>query len=381
MEQKETMTSRQRVTEAINHRIPDRVPIDLGMYTASGISAFAYQNLREYLGLAKVDVEIYECVQVLPRVQEDLLQRLHCDCMVLNPQRSDLVPWNVREKYCFWVPPEFQPHRSASGEWIVTKGQQKMRMPPNGYFFDGDWISFQNVWEDKVFSSYMKEAERIYKETEYFTAFKGFSPFYSQDLDYFCEMITDPDPLIEENRHLLKLQLERTAKLIEESHGWIGAVCMSGDLGGQNGPMCRPEVFGKVVLPFLREFCQFIHRNSDMKTFLHTCGSIEPLIPCLIEAGVDIINPVQISARGMEPHRLKEKYGDQMVFWGGGVDTQHVLGIQPEADIRRNVRELVDAFKPQGGYVFSPVHNIMGNIAPADIITVYEEAYAASFYE
>lgn len=102
---KETMTSRQRVMEVLHHRIPDRTPIDLGMYTASGISAFAYQHLRDYLQLPKKPIEIYECVQVLPRVQEDVLKRLHCDCMVLNPRRSDLQPWTPREGYHFQVPP------------------------------------------------------------------------------------------------------------------------------------------------------------------------------------------------------------------------------------------------------------------------------------
>lgn len=376
----ETMTSRQRVIEAINHRVPDRVPFDLGMYTASGISAFAYQNLREYLGLSTDHIEIFECVQILPRVQEDILQKLHCDCILLNPQREDLVPWTPREPYHFLVPPEFQPQLNDAGEWVVQKGKQRMRMPKGGYFFDGDWITFWDVWEDSVFKRYMDEAERIYRETDYFTSFKGFSPFYSQDIDYFCNMITDPDELIEKNEATFKVQIERVGRLIRESKGYIGAVCMSGDLGNQNGPMCRPEAFEEVVMPYLKPFCEFIHRNSDMKTYLHTCGAIEPLIPCLIEAGIDIINPVQVSANGMDPVVLNEKYGDKIVFWGGGVDTQHVLGFQSEEKVREDVRKNVLGFKPGGGYIFHPVHNIMGDVPPEQILAAYDEAYRNSFY-
>lgn len=377
---RETMTPRQRVTEALCHRQPDRMPIDLGMYTASGISAFAYWDLREYLGLPLNEVELCECVQVLPWVQEDILKRLHCDCILLNPGKADLPVWNPRGKYRFHVPEGFSPERDQRGGWTVRKNGQTMRMPPDGYFFDGDWITFSDLWEEPVFSAYMREAERIEKETDYFTAFKGFSPFYSQDVEYFCRMITEPEKLAEENAQLLARQLERAGRLIRESRGRIGAVCLSGDLGCQTAPMCRPESFERVVLPFLKEFCGFFHRNSDMKVFLHSCGAIEPLIPLLIEAGVDILNPVQISAAGMEPRALKRKYGGKIAFWGGGVDTQRVLGFQPEKAVRENVRECVAAFKPGGGYVFAPVHNIMGNISPQDILAVYDEAYRSSFY-
>lgn len=260
MKNQENMTSRQRVTEAINHRVPDRVPIDLGMYTASGISVFAYQNLREYLGFPIDHIEVHECVQLLPRVETDILERLHCDCILLNPSKEDLIPWTPREGYTFLTPPEFQPKRNEKGEWIVQKGRQSMRMPAEGYFFDGDWITFQDIWEE------------------------------------------------------------------------------------------------------------------------NTCGAIEPLLPCLIEAGIDIINPVQISASGMDALSLKKKYGNDLVFWGGGVDTQHILGMQPEDIVRENVRAQITAFKPGGGYVFNPVHNIMGNVAPQQILAVYDEAYRQSFY-
>ena len=123
--------------------------------------------------------------------------------------------------------------------------------------------------------------------------------------------------------------------------------------------MLRPEMYGEYCFPYVKQFCDFVHRNSDKKVFLHSCGSIEPLLPYIAEAGVDIINPVQISAQNMNPVTLKEKYGDRLCFWGGGCNTQQVLGVKPPDEVRANVRELMEVFKPGYGFVFNQVHNIM----------------------
>lgn len=221
---------------------------------------------------------------------------------------------------------------------------------------------------------------KFLKETDKFTSFKGFYPFYRQDMDYFCDMITEPERLMEENEYQLKEQLKNAGRFVKAMKNYAGAVCLGGDLGGQDTPMCRPESFEKIVMPYLKVFTDFIHRNSDMKIFLHTCGAVEPLIPLLIESGIDILNPVQISAKGMEPRVLKQKYGKDIVFWGGGADTQTVLGMKPGSAVAENVRYLMNCFKPGGGYVFTPVHNIMGNIRPEDILTVYDTAYREGFY-
>ncbi|HML49690.1 MAG TPA: uroporphyrinogen decarboxylase family protein, partial [Clostridia bacterium] len=340
------MTSRQRVTKAIRHLQPDRMPIDLGMYTASGISAFAYQNLRAHLGLSSDAVEIHDCVQTLARVDRDILERFHCDCMLINPPISRTNRWKPRPGYEFIVPPWFHPFQNEKGEWVVEKGGRSMRMPVGGFFFDGDWLDFSDLEGPDRLARYAQSAERIFEETEYFTAFRGLSPFYSSNLDYFCDMITDPEPLMERNKALFARQIETMGQIIDCMGRTIGAVCMSGDLGGQTGPLCKPSAFEQVVMPFLKPFNDFVHRNSDLKVFLHCCGGIEPLIPLLIDCGIDILNPVQISATGMDPARLKEKYGKDIVFWGGGCNTQHVLGTASPEAVAENVRTLTDIFKP-----------------------------------
>ena len=377
---KETMTKRQRVTEAINHRVPDRMPIDMGMHTSTGISAFAYRDLRKWLGMPVDNVEVMDGVQLTARVDADVRERFHCDCILLKPKAEKYYTWNPRGDYLFQVPDYYRPELNEQGEWIVTRGEMSMRMPPGGYFFDGHWLSMEDAWDEKYFMETVREAERLYKETDYFTSFLGFYPFIRCDMDGFCDMITEPERVMEENANDLRWWLDRAAMFITHMKDYVGAVCMAGDLGGQQGPMVRPEVFERVSAPYLKEFCDFIHRNSDYKVFLHSCGSIEPLLPVLINCGVDIINPVQISARNMEPEMLKRKYGKDIVFWGGGVDTQNVLGAKPPEEVKENVKELVDTFKPGGGYVFCPNHNILGNVPPENIIAAYDTAYENSFY-
>jgi len=374
------MTSRQRVIETINHREPDRMPIDVGMHTSTGISAFAYWHLREYLGLPTQSVELVDGVQVLARVEEDILKRFRSDCIFLKPKADKYRMWNPRGKYQFKVPDYYNPTLNTNGEWVVNRDTKSMRMPEGGYFFDGDWLAMERVWEEPHFTAISREAERLYKETDYFIAFRGFHPYFDASMDYFCDMITDPQTLREENAAILKNELKRAALFIEKMGGYVGAVCMSGDLGSQSGPMVRPETFEHVSAPFLKEFCAFMHRNSDAKVFLHCCGAIEPLIPALIDCGVDIINPVQISADGMDPETLKSKYGKDITFWGGGVNTQQVLNLKQPEDVKNNVKHLTDIFKPGGGYVFCPVHNIMGDVSPENIVATYDAAYHNSSY-
>jgi len=374
------MTSRQRVIAAINHQEPDRMPIDMGMHLSSGISAFAYWNLREYLGLPIDSVEFVDGVQVLARVEEDILQRFNCDCIFLRPKAEKFQIWNPRGKYKFKVPEYYNPALNDKGEWVVSNPNGSMRMPKDGFFFDGDWLGMENVWEEPFFSEMALEAERLYKETDYFTAFMGFYPFFDPSIDYFCDMVTDPDTLREKNAAILKSELERAALFIKKMGKYVGAVCMSGDLGAQTGPMVKPDVFEYVTAPFLKEFCKFMHTNSDSKVFLHCCGAIEPLLPVLIDCGIDILNPVQISAEGMDPETLKRKYGKDITFWGGGVNTQQVLNFGNTGEVADNVKHLTDIFKPGGGFVFCPVHNIMGDIVPENIVAAYDAAYHNSKY-
>lgn len=380
-EKKETMKSRERVLRAIQRQPVDRMPIDLGCHYSTGISAFAYWNLREYLGLSTDNIVIADMMQFLARVDEDILKRFHCDCILLNPGWKKTKKWNPRGKYSFHVPAGANFIMQDDGAWIISDDKSTAKMPAGGFFFDGKSPVLEASDENEHIARYAKEAERIYKETEFFTMYIGYHAYFRcDDVDWQCKMITDPEEILEENQYIHDRQIQSVSKVIKSMGNYIQAIQVNSDLGTQNGPICNPSLHKELCAPFLKKFCEFVHRNSDIKIFMHSCGSIKEFIPTLIECGVDVINPVQITAKGMDPQTLKKEFGDKIAFWGGGCNTQSILNLATPEDVAGNVRELVRVFKPGGGFVFNQVHNIMGDVKPENIVTMFDTAYEESFY-
>ena len=381
MANRETLTSRERVKRAVSHEPVDRMPIDLGGHGSTSISAFAYQDLREYLNLPKKEIEIADMVQFTPRIHEDILARFHCDCIRLQPEWSKTSEWSPRGRYIFQVPSHALPSRNKNGDWTVDFNGT-MRMPANGYFFDGDWLDLENRSPDKALELTAKEAERIFNETDYYTIYRNFNAFFHEgDMDWQCRMLTDPDGILQEQQELLDRQILRAEKVIRRMGKYIQAIAVGSDLGLQSGPAINPVIYNELCAPYLKKFCNYIHDNSELKIFMHCCGSIKQFIPVLIECGIDILNPVQISANDMNPAELKKTFGEKITFWGGGCNAQFVLNKGTVEDVSENVRELVNIFKANSGYVFTSVHNIMGNIPPEKITVMYDTAYAESFYD
>jgi len=381
----ETMTSRERVVRTLNHQPADRAPLDLGMHPSTGISAFAYHHLRRHLGLDTRAIRVPDVVQMLAFVDEDVRQRFHLDCVMLEPAWPTPARWTPRGDFSFLVPAAFQPQRDAAGDWIVRQGAGQMRMPGDGFFFDGDWLSnWGGLDEDAAIALYAREAERVYKETPYATAFLGygygpaFAAFFN-GLEHGMQMLDDPAAAHADNERRLQHSLAIAGKVIDAMGPHIQMLCLGNDMGMQAGPMCRPETMAEFVFPYYQRFCDFVHRHSDIKVFLHCCGSIKPLIPLIIEAGIDVLNPVQISAADMEPAALKREFGERIVFWGGCCNTQNVLGTAAPEAVARHTRGLVKTFKSGGGVVVNQVHNIMGDVPPANIVAMLDAAYAGSF--
>ena len=382
----ETMTPRERVLRTLAREPVDRVPIDLGSHLSTGISAFAYWNLREHLGLSTDSIGIPDTVQFLAMVDEDVRRRFHVDCVLLEPPWPETARWNPRGPYEFSIPADMKPRRNNEGAWIVEKGDATMRMPEGGYFFDGDWISdWGEGDEDARIALYAREAERIHKETPYATNFVG----YSRGLGFGAffggiftavEMIENPEAVRERHDRACDASIERARKVIDAMGEYIQLITVCDDMGLQTGPACNPALVEEFTAPYLKRFCSFVHDASDVKVFMHNCGSIRPLIGTLIDCGVDALNPVQISADDMDPKDLKREFGDRITFWGGGCDTQRVLGAKGPEEVDRHVRELVRTFKPGGGFVFNQVHNIMGNVPPENIVAMFDAAYEESFY-
>ncbi len=377
--QRETMTSRQRVLKTINHENTDRMPIDLGVHFSTGISVFAYYNLRRLLGLDVDNIEMIDCVQMLARVDRDVIDRFHIDTVLLNPAWPSTHIWNPRGDYRFRVPDTFHPTQQPDGAWKMPVGDAEMYLPAGGYFFDGAWPDFYGLDDPARMDLFARRAEELYKETDKFTLMMGFCSYF-YDLNFACDMLTDPDKCRRLNETMLAREIARFDEVNRRMGGYIQAIELNGDLGMQSGLMCTPDSYEELCYPYLKAFCRHVHENSDIKLFLHSCGSIYRALPMIVDAGVDILNPVQISAREMDPQTLKKEFGDKICFWGGGCETQTALWSYTPQQIREHVKGLVDIFKPGGGFVFNQVHNIMGNVPAENIVAMLDTAYENSFY-
>jgi uroporphyrinogen decarboxylase len=188
----------------------------------------------------------------------------------------------------------------------------------------------------------------------------------------FCEALLD---------QTLKFWLDWFRLFLDEVGDVVDVIMVGDDLAGQTGPLFRPDFYRRVVKPRQKQLVQYIHCRTQAKVWYHTCGACQTYIPDLIDNGVQILNPVQISATGMDPQMLKEKFGKELVFWGGAIDSQRVLPQGSPAEVRRQVGENLQAFKPGGGYVFNNVHNIQAGVPAENIVALYDAAYEFGFYE
>jgi len=379
---KETLSRRERVMRAVERKPVDRTPIDLGVHYSTGISAFAYQNLREYLGMPKKKIEVPDSFQFLAKVDEDILERFNCDCMLFHPGYPTTRTWKPRKHYEFEISGAIHPRLEDDGAWVFSdaSGNGYMKSPAGGYFFDGHaWF---DTWDSQLdFNTEVaKHAEKIYKETDYYTLYVGGSNAYFWDNpDYLVKLMLEPEEITKECEQQYEWNIQSTGDIINKCGEYVQGICMASDLGTQAAPFVNPAIYADLIAPWVKKYIDFVKANSDYKVFFHTCGAMEPFIPILIECGVDILNPVQVSCKNMEPFALKQKYGDKICFWGGGCDTHGAFGTGTPEQVAENVRYLMSALAPNSGFVFNQVHNIMGNVKPENIVAMLDTAYEESF--
>lgn len=372
------LTGRQRLLKTLRREPVDRFPIDLGAHFSTGISAFAYWNLRRHLGLDTGRIEVVDPSQFLARVDDDVRARFHVDTALLHAGWAQTARWNPRGDYAFTLPKSFVDgaERQDDGDWIIRKGGQRTRLPGGGYFFDGDWINHDYRPEGERLELLVREARRLRAHDDPgILLMGGFWAFASDSPDWLMRSAEDPEGICAENERRLEDQIARVGRLIDALGDHVQVVEVNSDLGSQRAPFIGPKSWCRLAQPYLRRFCDFVHRNSDWKVFIHSCGSIQPLIPHLVDAGIDILNPVQVTAANMDPVELKRRFGDRLVFWGGGCATQGVLDRGTPEQVRANVRELVGTLGAGGGFVFNQVHNIMGDVPPANVVAMLDQAW------
>ena len=404
------MTSRERVLKALNFEEPDHVPLDLGGSMASGIHVQALVSLRRYLGLEKCLVKVCDLFQMLGEVEMDVVRKLRVDCLHVGwpvDQRfgirlSHYKSWRLFDGTEVMVPGQFNVQVAEDGSWLLHREGDPNQpieghMPKDGYYFDmpsdlGFSFDFvppgieevkRNVRPvtDGELRILEQKAKNLREGTDKAIVMECCPPVGLSRLgvgnfwEFQCLLMANPGYV----KELFDFQTEHSLevlKLIKEAVGDNADVItiMAYDLGSQDREVHPPEIFKEIHLPFLKRLNDWVHEHTTWKTFMHSCGSIAKMIPLLIESHLDIINPVQISAHGMDPQFLKREFGDRIVFWGGGVDTQHTFPFGTPAKVEEEVRRHIAILGTGGGFVFNPVHNIQPGVPPQNIVVAYQMA-------
>jgi len=413
------MNSRERVSAALNHTQGDMVPLDLGASAVTGMQASSVYLLRQALKLDPpgTPVKVVEPYQILGEIKPDLIEALGVDVVPIPPVKTmfgfkneNWKPWTLFDGTPVLVPEGFNTDPEPNGDILMyPEGDKSVRpsghMPYGGYYFDSivrqDPIDEQklnpedNLEEfgpvsDDDLAHYAFHAEQLYTQTDKAimgnfggTAFGDIAlvpgpwmkhPKGIRDVaEWYMSTVSRRDYVWK----IFERQCEIGIQNLEKIYGVVGdrvtAVFVTGtDFGTQGGPFISPKSYRSLFQPFHRQVNDWIHQNTAWKSFIHSCGSVAALIPDFIDSGFDILNPVQISAAGMEPGGLKSRFGDRITFWGGGIDTQQMLPFGSPDDIRRQVHENMLTFGQGGGFVFNPIHNVQARIPLENLLALYE---------
>ncbi len=411
------MTSRERFIKAINHIETDRPPIDLGATTTTGISAYALHNLRKSLGIDK-PVKIDEPFQILGKVEEEDRQALGVDVVGIfdrntfwgNQNNGKYQPWKFKG-IDMLIGEDFRYTTAENGDiFAYPKGNTSLKpsgkLPASGYFFDGilrsEPVDEDNLTPVEDFKEQFclmtdddlyyieKQADEVYKNTEYGAIFAWAggalgdvaflpgtaleNPVGLRDIEeWYMFHLLHPEYMEE----LFDYQVEIATKNLEMIKQAVGdkiqAIFVSGtDFGTQIDTIIDLDTFRNIYKPRYKKINDWIHKNTNWKTFYHSCGAVKNFIPEFIDMGVDILNPVQCSATGMDPQELKDKFGKDIVFWGGSINTQKTLPFGTPEEVYEEAKERVRIFSKGGGYVFNSIHNIQANSSPENIMAFFK---------
>ena len=411
------MTSRERIAKAISFQEADRVPIDLGGLKASGISVETYCRMTRQLGLASTP-RVADTPGMTAVVEEPVRARFSLDVMpvditmiagLMSPE-NEWVPRRLFSGTEVLFLPGTRMREEPDGSWVLLDeagAPGSFRMPKDGYYFDD--VSFNRREAinpakfhplDDIPDNLLRQVEEysrcLYRDTEYAllgwgggVCFLGLSVITDPRSNVTMGM---PDQWMmmlltekETCHEMMGRSVEASIKCLSLLHQAVGNRCFawgiaSDDSGTQRGEFIKPSLWAEMMKPHYRQLCDWVHTHTPWKTFLHSCGSVYHLIPHFIEAGVDILNPVQTSAANMDPVRLKKEFGGKIVFWGGGCDTQSVLGGATPEQVREHVRERLRIFAPSGGYVFNQVHNIQRNVPVENVFAMLDAAREFGVY-
>jgi hypothetical protein len=412
---------------ALDHKEADRVPIDLGGSAVTGMHVSVVYGLRQALALDPpgTPVKVIEPYQMLGEIESDLLDALHIDVVGLAApttmfgyRNEGWKPWTTFDGTPVLVPEGFNTEPEPNGDLLqYPEGDQSVppsgRMPAGGWYFDSivrqppiddERLDVQDNLEEfapieaETLSHFEKEARRLFSETDRAilanfggTGFGDIAlvpgPWLKQpkgirDIEeWYVSTVARRDYVEAIFKAQCQIALENLAKIYAVVGDRVAAVLVTGtDFGTQRGPFISVRTYRDLYQPYHARLNQWIHTNTQWKTFIHSCGSVRKLIPSFIEAGFDILNPVQCSAADMEAVDLKREFGQDLVFWGGGVDTQKTLPFGTPDEVRAEVRERLQTFGPGGGFVFNTIHNVQPMSPVENVLAMYETVFGHGEY-
>jgi len=382
------MNARERVMLALNHQEPDRIPIDLGGSICSSIHKDAYVELKQHLGMDVEEIQMVDYVQQLPYLDEALLQRFGVDFRMVQLPAATAPDLEIFEEGNYYA--------------FIDRWGSKLHMPKEGglYF---DWVDFpiqeattgaldEYAWpqpDPPEYSAQLGEqAKYLYEHTDHALVGSAIigggileQPARTMGLEnFFMALVKEPAFADRMMDQITQIYIESCNNYLEQVGEYLQVFTYFDDVSGQDGWLISPDIYRQMVKPKQRRLLEAIRRKTDAKVYYHGCGAVYDLIPDLIELGFDILNPVQVSAQGMDTKRLKEEYGQDMVFWGGGVDTQHVLPFGKPEEVADEVKRRIDDLAPGGGFFFAAVHNIQALVPPENIVTMFDTALGYGKY-
>ncbi len=373
------MNSRERVLTTLNHQEPDRIPFDLGGTGMTGIHKTPYQKLRAYLGLPEVEIRTEDIIQQLAVVDEDVMARLGTDCRNVAPRSSAIYNLVLRDEG------EYTAYTDEWGiDWYMPKSggfyYDMVRHPLENAASVEDTLSY--LWPDAAdplrFAGLRERAKAAHAQgkivilgglcagvTEMHSWLRGYYNYYT---DFYLnpglsEYLMDK---------VVELKMAYWERALSEAGDYVDVVMEADDMAGQDQLLLSPQIYRQFIKPRHARLFAFIKQKAPVKIFFHSCGAIRPLVGDLIEAGIDILNPVQKSAAGMDLAELKKEFENEIVFWGGGVDTQHIFNVGTPEQVREDVKRSLDALAPGGGFVFATVHNTQPDVPPENFMTMWE---------
>jgi hypothetical protein len=398
------MESRERVRRILNHQVADRPAIDLGSSEVTSTSAWTYAKLREALGLPPKPTRVFNLIQMLAEVDADVQDALGADVAMLPPDEvilggryGDWKPYTFPGGQTFDVPVGFHPVAMPGGSLEVgtsPEADPTYRLPPEGRFFDvipdkqGDpfdvpllprdeWRFVDELEEDNLRAK-EKVARDLYSQTDRAIMAQPpvFAPLGHGGL-YNWAIVMMTEPAYAED--YMMAQAEATARCYEQYLQAVGdhidvLIISLADFGLQHRELFRPALFERFFVPAWQIVTETVHCWPNVSTWIHCCGSVPNLLGHFVEAGVDCLNPIQWTADGMDLARLKQAYGDRLVFWGGAVSTQGTLPFGTPEEVAAEAECVLDTMTPEGGYVFNPIHNILPEVPIENILALFKTA-------